>query len=131
MKKLLINSVLLLVFMGFLLAPNYPYLHHFLVNSQATTIGNTDANIENSTTLIGDIAYLSAIINRTEENPESKKKVPLPEINNNINSLVFLTPTGIEFTELLSINKAYSNFVKSFLSSVYLKIPSSPPEIIS
>jgi len=130
MKKLLINSVLLFVFMGFLLAPNYPYLHHFFVNSQAT-ISNTDANIENSTTLIGDIAYLSAIINRTEENPESKKEAPLPETNNNINNLVFLTPSGIEFAEPLIVNKAYSNFVKSFLSSVYLKIPSPPPEIIS
>jgi len=130
MKKLLINSVLLFVFMGFLLAPNYPYLHHFFVNSQAT-ISNTDANIENSTTLIGDIAYLSAIINRTEENPESKKEAPLPETNNNINNLVFLTPSGIEFAEPLIVNKDYSNFVKSFLSSVYLKIPSPPPEIIS
>jgi len=130
MKKILLNSVLLLVFMGFLLAPNYPYVHNFLVNSR-TTIGNSDAQINNSTTLIGDIAYLSAIISRVEENPESKKEAPLPETNNNINSLVFLNPTGIEFTEPLSINKAYSDFVKSFLSSVYLKIPSPPPEIIS
>ena len=116
--------------MGFLLVPNYPYVHNFLLNSQ-TTIGNADVQIENSTTLIGDIAYLSAIMSRVEENPESKKEAPLPETNNNINSLVFLTPTGIEFTEPLSINKAYSDFIKSFLSSVYLKIPSPPPEIIS
>jgi len=130
MKKLLLNSILLLIFTGFLLAPNYPYLQHFLVNSK-TTIGNTDANIENSTTLIGDIAYLSAIISRVEEKPESKKEAPLPETNNNINHLVFLTPSGIEFAEPLIINKAYSNFVKHFLSSVYLRIPSPPPEIIS
>ncbi len=130
MKKLLLNSVLLLVFMGFLLAPNYPYVHNFLANSQ-TTIGNSDAQFNNSTTLIGDIAYLSAIINRVEENPESKKEAPLPETNNNINSLVFLSPSGIEFAEPHSINKAYLDFVKSFLSSVYLKIPSPPPEIIS
>ena len=130
MKKLLINSILLLVFIGFLLAPNYPYVHYFIVNSQ-TTIGNTDGSTENSTPLIGDIAYLSAIINRTEENTESKKDAPLPETNNNINHLVFLTPSGIEYARPLIINNAYSNFVKSFLSSVYLKIPSPPPEIIS
>jgi len=130
MKKLLINSILLLVFIGFLLAPNYPYVHYFIANSQ-TIIGNTDAIVENSTTLIGDIAYLSAIINRTEENTESKKDAPLPETNNNINHLVFLTPSGIEYVRPLVINNAYSNFVKSFLSSVYLKIPSPPPEIIS
>ena len=130
MKKLLINSILLLVFIGFLLAPNYPYVHHFLVKSQSE-ISNADISVENSKTLIGDIAYLSAIINRAEENPESKKEVPLPETNNNINHLVFLTPSGIEYGRPLVINKAYSNFVKSFLSSVYLKIPSPPPEIIS
>jgi len=116
--------------MGFLLAPNYPYVHYFIANSQ-TTIGNTDAIVENNATLIGDIAYLSAIINRTEENTESKKDAPLPETNNSINHLVFLTPSGIEYARPLVINNAYSNFVKSFLSSVYLKIPSPPPEIIS
>ena len=129
MKKLLLNSVLLLVFIGFLLAPNYLYVHHFLVKSQSE-ISNADISVENSKTLIGDIAYLSAIINRAE-NPESKKDAPLPETNNNINHLVFLTPSGIEYGRPLVINKAYSNFVKSFLSSVYLKIPSPPPEIIS
>ena len=116
--------------MGFLLAPNYPFVHNFLANSR-TAIGNADAHFENKTTLIGDIAYLSAIISRAEENQESKKDAPLPETNNNINHLVFLTPTGIEFTEPLVINQGYSSFVKSFLSSVYLKIPSPPPEIIS
>ena len=116
--------------MGFLLAPNYPYVHHFLVKSQSE-ISNADISVENSKTLIGDIAYLNAIINRAEENPESKKDAPLPETNNNINHLVFLTPSGIEYGRPLVINKAYSNFVKSFLSSVYLKIPSPPPEITS
>lgn len=131
MKKILLNSVLLLVFLGFLLAPNYPFVHNFLVNAQ-TTISDTDAHLtNNNNTLIGDIAYLSAIMNRVEENTDSKKTVPLPETNNNINSLVFLTPPGIEFAEPHSINKAYSDFVNSFLSSVYLKIPSPPPEIIS
>ena len=114
MKKILLNSVLLLVFLGFLLAPNYPYVHNFLANSQ-TTISNSDANIKTSTTLIGDIAYLSAIMNRAEENTESNKTAPLPETNNSINSLVFLSPSGIEFAEPHSINKAYSDFVKSFL----------------
>ena len=116
--------------MGFLLAPNYPYVHHFLVKSKSE-ISNADISVENNKTLIGDIAYLNAIINRAEENPESKKEVPLPETNNNINHLIFLTPSGIEYGRPLVINKAYSNFVKSFLSSVYLKIPSPPPEITS
>ena len=117
--------------MGFLLAPNYPYLRHFIANRQAT-ISNADRSIESHKTLIGDIAYLSATIKRaTDEETQSNKKAPLPETNNSINHLVFISPTGIVFTEPLAINKDYLEFVKAYLPSVYLKIPSPPPEIIT
>ena len=117
--------------MGFLLAPNYPYLRHFIVNRQGT-ISNADRSIENHKTLIGDIAYLSAIIERaTEKEDQNNKKAPLPETNNSINHLVFISPTGIVFAEPLAINNDYLEFVKTYLPSVYLKIPSPPPEIVT
>jgi len=79
MKKILINSVLLLIFMGLLLVPNYPYLHYYLVKSQ-TTISNTDVSVESNKTLIGDIAYLNAILHRSDtSDEENDKKAPLPE----------------------------------------------------
>jgi hypothetical protein len=127
-KNIFINSVLLLVFTGFLLAPNYPYLRHFIVKRQ-TIISNADVAIEKHKTLIGDIAYLTAIMNRAvEKDTKTKKETPPPETNNNINQLVFITPSDFIFSEPLIVNKAYSDFFKSFLSSVYLKIPSPPPE---
>jgi hypothetical protein len=117
--------------MGFLLAPNYPYLRSYMANRQVT-ISNADPNITSHETLIGDIAYLSAIIERAgKKDAKAKKEAPPPETNNNINHLVFITPNGINFSEPLIINKNYKSFVKFFLSSVYLKIPSPPPEIIS
>jgi hypothetical protein len=130
-KKILINSVLLLIFTGFLLVPNYPYLRSFIVKTQ-TTFFNADISIEKHKTLIGDMAYLSAIMSRADdENSKTNKEAPPPETNNTINHLVFITPTGIEFTGPLVIEKSYTDFVKFFLSSVYLKIPSPPPEFIS
>ena len=131
MKKLLINSVLLLVFLGFLVAPNYPYLHQFIVKSQSE-ISNADINVENSKTLIGDIAYLNAILNRSNNNnSENKKNTPPPETNNSINHLVFINASEFGLFKLYNTNCSYSEFIIPNLTSVYLKIPSPPPEIIS
>jgi hypothetical protein len=72
--------------MGFLLAPNYPYLRSYMANRQVT-ISNADPNITSHETLIGDIAYLSAIIERAgKKDAKAKKEAPPPETNNNINT---------------------------------------------
>jgi len=131
MKKLLINSVLFLLFMGFLVAPNYPYLHYYIVKSH-TTISNADVNVENHKTLIGDIAYLSAIIARSgDTNNEKSEEAPPPETNNNISQLVYIIPSAIEFLEPSELISGYSNFVNYHFLNVYLKIPLPPPEILS
>jgi hypothetical protein len=131
MKRLLINSVLLMVFMGFLLAPNYPYLHYFLIKKQVT-ISNADVTVENSKTLIGDIAYLSAIINRAgDKESKTKKESPPPETNNNYSQLVYDIPSGIDFHQPQNVICTYNNYKQYFLSTVYIKIPSPPPEILS
>jgi hypothetical protein len=131
MKRLLINSVLLMVFSGFLLAPNYPYLHYFLAQKQVV-ISNADVTVENSKTLIGDIAYLSAIINRAGD-PESKtkKETPPPETNNNYSQLVYDIPSGIAFHKPQNTVCKYNNEKQYFLKTVYIKIPSPPPENFS
>jgi len=131
MKKLLINSVLFLLFMGFLVAPNFPYLHYYIVKSQST-ISNADVNVENHKTLIGDIAYLSAILARSgDTNNEKTEESPPPESNNNINQLVYLIPSSVEFTEPAKFICGYSNFVNYHFLNVCLKIPLPPPELLS
>ena len=131
-KNLLINSVLLLVFTGFLLAPNYPYLRHLIVKKQ-TTISNADVTVENNKTLIGDIAYLSAILSRAggDKDAKTKKEAPPPEINHNFTQLVYITPSNLEFPPPQNLVCKYTNFIHYFLSTVYIKIPSPPPEILS
>jgi len=131
MKKLLINSVLFLLFMGFLVAPNFPYLHYYIVKSRVT-ISNADVSVENHNTLIGDIAYLSAILARSgDTNNEKTEETPPPESNNNINQLFYLIPSSIEFTEHTKLSCGYSNFVNYHFLNVYLKIPLPPPELVS
>lgn len=127
MKKILINSVLLLVFMGFLLIPNYPYLHYFLVNSK-TTISNADVKVVTSKTLIGDIAYLNAIISRVDNNKQSNKKAPIPETNNHFTQLVFINNSNLNLDKLYKSKSKYSVFINPILNLVYLKIPSPPPQ---
>ena len=131
MKRILINSILLLVFIGFLLAPNYPYLRYLLVKPQ-TVVSNADVTVENHKTLIGDIAYLSAIISRAgDKETKTKKESPPPETNHNLSQLVYVTPSGLEFPQPRHLVCKYSNNILCFLSTVYIKIPLPPPEILS
>jgi hypothetical protein len=112
-------------------APNFPYLHYYIVKSRVT-ISNADVNTENHKTLIGDIAYLSAILARSaDKNQENTKETPPPESNNNISQLVYLIPSSIEFTEPAKLICGYSNFVNYHFLNVYLKIPLPPPELLS
>lgn len=130
MKKILINSVLLLVFLGFLLVPNYPYLHYFLVKSK-TTISNADAKVVTSKTLIGDIAYLNAIISRVDNNKESNKKTPIPETNNHLTQLVFINNSNLNLFKLFNSKPNYSEFINPISGLIYLIIPSPPPQFSS
>lgn len=131
MKKILINSVLLLIFMGLLLVPNYPFLHYYLVKSQPT-ISNTDINIENNKTLIGDIAYLNAILHRSDtSDEENDKKAPLPETNNHFNHLVFINSNNIELNKPHNINCGYSIFNSPESPKIYLTILTPPPNFLS
>jgi hypothetical protein len=93
---------------------------------------NADVTVENHKTLIGDIAYLSAIISRAgEKDTKTKKEAPPPETNHNFTNLVYITPSNSDFPQIQNIACKYANFTRYFLSSVYIKIPSPPPEILS
>lgn len=132
MKQILINSVLLLIFMGLLLVPNYPYLHYYLVKSQPS-IGNADINIESSKTLIGDIAYLNAILHRANVNDgESKEKTsPPPETNNHFNHLVFINSSMIELHKPQNVNCGHLVFNTPESTKVYLTPLTPPPNYLS
>jgi len=131
MKQLLINSVLLMVFMGFLLAPNYPYLRYLLIKPH-TGVSNADATVENNITLIGDIAYLSAIISRVgDKDGKTKREAAPPETNHNFTNLVYITPPMQECPQPEDYVSKHTNFQIYFYKTVYLKIPSPPPEFLS
>ncbi len=132
MKKILINSVLLLIFLGLLLVPNYPYLHYYIVKSK-TTISNADVNIECSKTLIGDIAYLNAILHRSgDSNGENEKKAPPPpETNNNFNHLVFINSNTNDLIKPHKINCGYSIFNTPELPKIYFTPITPPPNYLS
>ena len=131
MKTILVNSVLLLIFMGLLLVPNYPFLHYYIVKSQ-TTITNADVTIENSKTLIGDIAYLNAILHRSDNSDaESDKKAPLPETNNHFNHLVFINSNTTDLIKPHKINCGYSIFNTPDLPKIYFTPITPPPNYLS
>jgi len=131
MKKILINSVLLMIFMGLLLVPNYPYLHYYLVKSK-TTISNANISIENNKTLIGDIAYLNAILHRSDtSDKENDKKAPLPETNNNLSHLVFINSNSIEINKPHNTNCRFSIFNSPESPKIYLTVLTPPPNFLS
>ncbi len=118
--------------MGLLLVPNYPYLHYYLVKSQ-TTIGNADINIESSKTLIGDIAYLNAILHRSNNSDGEKDKEAAPptKTNNNLNQLVFINSSIVELIKPLDNICDYSIFHSPELTKIYIIVITPPPNYLS
>ena len=131
MKKLLINSTLLIILIGLPLVPNYLYLYYVVVKSNLT-INLKDDSSKDIKILTGDITYLKAIMLRANENKSNDNGDSTPQrTSNSIIQLDYTTPLKIEVFTLSIINKESLSFVNNNLTTVYLKIPSPPPKNLS
>ncbi len=133
MKKLIINSVLLILFLGIPLVTNILSLHLVILESKLT-ISVEDDYHEEAKILTGDITYLRAIMSLANNNNKSdRNSVPISQrISESLSQMNFITPSKMEFIIISQIiNKQSSNFVRNHLSLVYLKIPLQPPKVIS
>jgi hypothetical protein len=111
------------------LVPNYPYLKYYILKSKST-ISNADVKIDTKKTLIGDIAYLNAIINRSEKE-NTNKEIPPPETQSNTSQLVFINISNSCLFKIYETDNYYPDFIDSHINQFYLKIPSPPPQFIS
>jgi len=131
MKRLLISSVLLLILIGIPLLPSYLDIYYMTIKSNQTASFNYES-IEDLEVLKGDIAYLKAIFSRANNKESDNNGEPVSQRTSNlISQLIFTVPSKIEvFTPQIINNKAL-NFINSNLASIYLKIPSPPPKLVS
>jgi len=131
MKRLFINSVLLIILIGIPLVPSYLHIYYVSINTNQTTSIDYETS-QNLEVLKGDIAYLKAILFRAFENESNNKGESTPQRTiNSVSQLIFTLPSKIEFFIPQIIDKKLLIIGKSNLSAIYLKIPSPPPKIFS
>ena len=131
MKKLFINSTLLIILIGLPLVPNYLYLYYSIVKSNLTIDAKDDSS-NDTKILTGDIAYLQAIMLRANKNESNDNGDPISQrTSSSVIQLDYTAPLKIEVFTSLIINKESLSFVNNNLTTVYLKIPSPPPKNFS
>ena len=125
MKKLSGILVLLVLVMTMLFLPNYPALHYFFYKN--VTFSNSDATLENSHTLIGDLKYLSAITKRAEVTKETKAPAPPPKPHKEVTGFVYLL-SKLHLTINLEVKTTSYNEFLVALTGRYIPVGNPPPK---
>ena len=123
-------SIFLLYYLAFMVLPNIPLVQYYYGQTKYArnepVIANNDSQV-----LVGDICYIKALMDRTNQNNEANKDTAPPESNNGGNNLTYMV------SELARVNSAsniqdikFQNHME-LLTYRYLHIPSPPPKSIS
>ena len=122
-------SIFLLYYLAFMVLPNIPFVQYYYGQTKHTSNEQVIAN-NDSQVLVGDICYLKALMDRTNNTDANKDAAP-PESNNGGNNLTYMV------SELAKVNSAtniqdikFKNHME-LLTYRYLQIPSPPPKSIS
>ena len=128
LKKIFTTGLFFAVVSLLLIIPNYPSI--MLMDDLVHQVyRNADISIESSNMLKGDIAYVKAIIDRSDvTNGKTQKESSETEVNRNIPQLVYFTPAHLKIDFMNSLKNEIREFFIFHLPSVYLKIPSPPPK---
>ena len=125
MKKQVLTIGLLSLFLAMLYLPDFPLLSYYL-GQQRLTISNADNTPEKVNTLIGDIRYLQALIERTDDcEKTTKAPEPPPKTqNNSINIVYLLTANSVQRSE----NSVNFNFLPyQFIIKDCIILKNNPP----
>ncbi len=125
MKRQILTIGLLILFLALLFVPGYPLLSYYITNSQVT-ISNADVRTETTNSLIGDIHYLQALIERSADCQNTKKAPePPPTTQNHTTNVVYLLSVN---TIQLSENSVFINYTPyRFTVKDYFVLSGNPP----
>jgi len=90
MKKQVLTISLLTLFLALLFVPGYPILSYLIIRPHVT-ISNAGFTSGTTNSLIGDLLYLQALIDRSSDcNTEKKIPEPPPTTQNQTTNFVYL-----------------------------------------
>jgi len=128
-KKVGIISFLV-YYLVFMILPNLPLVQYYYGLTKQTQnvqiIANNDSQV-----LVGDICFLKALVDRTNETESEKDQAPPPKPNSGNTNLVYLIA---EFSNLHNISNGKDVkflITMELLTYRYLQIPSPPPKSLS
>lgn len=130
MKKIIINSILLIVFLGLQLVINLVSLRLVSLESKLTVEMN-DSFSEDIELLTGDITYLRAIMSLANNSKSKNDGVPISQrISEIFSQMNFIAPPKVIFFIPITIKQKLINFVHNNLKVVFQKTPSPPPKYL-
>jgi len=128
MKKIIINSIILIVFLGLPLVINLVSLRLVVLESKLT-IEMKDSFSQNIEVLTGDITYLRAIISIANNNKPENDGIPISQrISESLSQMNFIAPPKVVFFIPETIKQKLAIFVHNNLRAVFQKTPSPPPK---
>ena len=128
MYKAIIISGLVLLYSALLFLPNLPFVQYYYSQSKIIS-NNQNLSQTESDVLVGDICFLQALINRTQQTKEATNENKLPEPNNS-GSLVYLIVDVVKLNTSINSNSITYLNDNELLTCRYLQIPSPPPKVI-
>jgi len=122
-------SIFLLYYLTFMVLPNLPLVQYYYYqvkhNNNEQILTNSNNQI-----LVGDICFLKALIDRTNESSDNKKDEAPPEPNNMGTNLVYLVTRSLFINNINCITNVSFRRNSELLTFRYLQIPSPPPKLL-
>jgi hypothetical protein len=127
MRKIFSIS-LLIVYLALLTIPYVPYIQYYVSNKYFHN-NNCSISIDSSKTIVGDMCYLNALIERTKsEDNTGKTPVPPPSPNTDTNNLVYLSQGILTFPSGHCNTKFKFNEYTISIKETFKEIPNPPPQ---
>jgi hypothetical protein len=128
MKRQVLTIGLLTLFLALLFVPGYPLLSYYIIKSHVT-ISNADIRPETTNSLIGDLHYLQALIERSVD-CDNTKKIPEtpPSTQNQTTNVVYLLSVNII---PLSENSVFIDYTpyRFTVKDCFIMSGNPPPEV--
>lgn len=127
-KRKYISIFLAILHLAFIILPEIQVWVYISMQLETNYSVNITVHNHSSAPLKGDIAYLNALLARSEENGHTESKPKFPENNLSHTSLIYLPGEAILILEvpIKTFTNQYNR--KSFFQSWLKNTPSPPPK---
>ena len=123
--------LLLIVYVVLIIIPYLPYIYYNIGNKRLSEDHCIISTANDNNTLIGDLCYLKALIERAKTGDHAKKQNVPPETNVETSNLVYIsTETLINTRKPRNTEFKFNTYTIS-IKETFQEVPNPPPKTYS